>query len=388
MTTGFAAGSLFERAGIPRVGSYVAVGALLSEPLLGSWIPSEPGAWTDMITKAALGVIAFFIGAEIDSDSIRRQARAVCGVVIGQSAGAFLLVTLALAGLTALAPGVFGPQIGWNAGLVLGAIAIATAPAATLAIIEEYEARGDLTTTLLGIIAIDDAIGVMVFTIALGFTGGVAIADQALAATREIGLAVAMGLVAGAALGWFGRRFHDGDLRLPMILAAILLNVGLSDYLGYADLLSNIVMGYTAMCVFARPQPQWLEPMQHIREAIFLIFFALAGTHFDPDVFAAAFPLILLFIAARSAGKYGGAYAGAAVARARGEIRRWAGLALMPQAGVAIGFSLRAIDSPGLQEVGSVLLNVIIGSTIIYELTGPWLTKLALEKAGEITSKG
>jgi Kef-type K+ transport system membrane component KefB len=164
----------------------------------------------------------------------------------------------------------------------------------------------------------------------------------------------------------------------------VFLNVGLSEQLGYSDLLSSIVLGLVAMLVFRKPQKEWLEPIRHIEETIFLVFFVLAGSHFDPGVFTSALPLILLYVVSRFAGKYMGAWLGAAAVGAQPEIRRWVGLTLMPHAGVAIGLALRASEMPGVRTTGELLLNVVIGSTLFFELAGPWLAKLALERAGEI----
>lgn len=384
MTVGFLAGSLAERVRIPRVAAYVAAGALFSEALVGSWIPAAPGAWSDVVTDAALGVIAFLIGAEIDTGALRRQVGSVTGVVIGQSAGVLLFVTVALALAPTLFPDLAPAGLGWTAAFVFAVLAVATAPAATLAVIEEYGARGRLTTTLLGIIAIDDALAILLFSVAVALASESGFAAQAGEAAREIGLALLVGLAAGAALGWFARFIHQGDLRLPVIIAAILLNTGLSSRAGYTDLLSNIVMGYVAMRAFRGEQRQWLKPIQHVRDTIFLLFFTLAGTHFDPGTLVEWAPLILLYVGARTAGKIAGAWSGAALVGADENVRRWSGLALLPQAGVAIGLALRASAEPGLEQVSGILLNVIIGSTIVFELTAPQLTKLALRKSGEI----
>lgn len=382
MSAGFAAGAVAERFGAPRVAAYVTVGALFSEAALGGWLPARPGTWSDVLTGAALGIIAFLVGAEIDLRRLRREEREVAGVVLGQSLGAVLAITLALGGLSAL--GVIDASISWAGALVFAAIATATAPAATVAVIEEYKAQGSLTSILLGIIAIDDAISVVVFTVAVGLAGQAPLPDQLVSAGREVLLAVGVGAALGAGLGWFGRRVPNGDLRLPVIIAVVFLNLGLSGRLGYSDLLSNIVLGLTAMTVFRGGQRQWLEPMDHVRETIFLIFFTLAGTHFEPSVFVTALPLIAVYVLARISGKYLGAYAGAAASGAEPKVRRYVGLALLPQAGVAIGLALRAGSSPGLEAISALLLNVVIGSTLLFELTAPVLTKFALQRAGEI----
>ena len=160
--------------------------------------------------------------------------------------------------------------------------------------------------------------------------------------------------------------------------------VGLAALLEYSDLLSSIVLGLVALLVFNRSQREWLEPMEHFRETAFLIFFTLSGTHFDPAVFTGALPLIVAYIVARVVGKYLGARSSARLAGGDRTVQRYLGLALLPQAGVAIGLALRASGSAGIEQTGVLLLNTMIGSTIIFELSAPWLTKLSLERAGEI----
>jgi Kef-type K+ transport system membrane component KefB len=386
MAIGFVAGDLIERLGIPRVAAYVAVGALFSETLLGRIIPGSPGVWSDALTNVTLAVIAFMVGAEMDIGRLRQFGRTVAATALGQALSAVALVALALWGLSTLFSDMFSHSVDWSTGLVFGVIATATAPAATLAVIEEYKAEGELTSMLLGIVAIDDAIGIVLFTIALGLVGEASFTDKLMTASSEILLALAAGAVLGAALGLFGRHIATGDPRLPVIVGIIILNFGLANWYDYSDLLSSIVLGLVAMIIFKRPQREWLDPMEHVRDTIFLIFFTLAGTHFDPSVFASALPLIVTYTIMRVIGKYAGAYGSAHLVGADEDVRWYLGLALLPQAGVAIGLALRASASPGFEEMRSVLLNTVIGSTIIFELSAPWLTKLALRRAGEIQS--
>lgn len=384
MASGFVVGDFLEKVGIPRVAGYVAVGALWSESLLGGAVAGEPGVWSDSLTNLLLAVIAFMVGAEIDLGRLRREETQLAAVTAGQSLGAVLAVTIALAGLPMLFPGMFRHDLGWATALVFGVIATATAPAASLAVVEEYEAAGSMTSLLLGIIAVDDAVAIILFTLAIGLVGEASVAEQVLGAGQEILFSVTAGTAFGVALGLFGRHVASGDLRLPLILGVVVLNFGLAALLEYSDLLSSIVLGLVALLVFNRSQREWLEPMEHFRETAFLIFFTLSGTHFDPAVFTGALPLIVAYIVARVVGKYLGARSSARLAGGDRTVQRYLGLALLPQAGVAIGLALRASGSAGIEQTGVLLLNTMIGSTIIFELSAPWLTKLSLERAGEI----
>lgn len=382
---GFITGEFVERVGVPRVAGYVAAGALFSESLIGAAIPGEPGAWGDHLTNISLAIIAFIVGTEMDVDRLRRLGRAVLIITVGQSLGTLVVVTLALCLFSTFATSAAG--FGWNVALVLGAIATATAPAATLAVIDEYKASGDMTSTLLGVVAVDDALGIMLFTVAVGFAGAGGIGEQLAAAAIEIGLAVAAGAALGVVLGSLERHITNGDLRLSVIIGFIILNFGFSGRFHYSDLLSGMVLGLVAMIIFKRPQREWRDPLEHIRDTIFLVFFTLAGTHFAPLVLLHSLPLILVYVLARVAGKYAGSYAAASFAGSDSNIRNYLGLALLPHAGVAVGLALLASSIPELSQFSAVLLNTIIGSTIIFALGSPWLTRHALKKAGEISGR-
>jgi Kef-type K+ transport system membrane component KefB len=215
MVGGFVAGSILDRLGLPRMAGYVAIGALMSEPLLGAFVPGAPGRWAETITTVALGVIAFLVGAEIDLARLRAEEREVASVVAGQAVGPILFVTLAIGGATALAPELFGGRIEWPVALVFAAIAAATASAGTMAVIEQYGARGPLTAMVLGLVAIDDAVSVAAFTVAAGLAADGGLSVELLAVGRELGLSLLAGGVLGLALGLFARHVHEGDLRLP-----------------------------------------------------------------------------------------------------------------------------------------------------------------------------
>ena len=205
--------------------------------------------------------------------------------------------------------------------LVLGAIASATAPAATIAVIEEYKAKGPLTRTLLSLVAIDDMLAIVFFTLVMSLTAAGAEAGRLSTAAREIGLSLAAGAVLGLGLGWFARRIESDELRLPVILGFVFLTLGLAGRLEFSPLLSCMVLGYMSKLVAAEESDLCLSPMSHIREAIFLIFFTLAGVHFQFHVFVGAAGFIAAYILLRTAGKYSGAFAGTWLGGAPAEVR-------------------------------------------------------------------
>ncbi|MFO7768761.1 MAG: cation:proton antiporter [bacterium] len=380
MTVGFAAGRLGERVGIPRVASYVFVGALFSVELLGGLLDFRFTGWSSTLTDIALGAIAFLVGTEFETDWLREQRGSILGGVLGQSMGAILVVSLGL-----WAAGLFlFEQVTFQTALVLGAIATATAPAATIAVIEEYGAEGPLTSTLISLVAIDDMIAIVTVALVLTLAGGGSGESPWLTVLWEIGLAVAAGSLLGVLLGGFGIRVKSGDLRLPLILGFIFLTLGLASRFHFSFLLACMLLGFVAKCLAHQHTRVFLVPMDHIREAIFLIFFTLAGVHFHFDVFFGSLGFIAAYIVLRMAGKYSGAMAGTWIGDSPPEVRGNVGLGLLPQAGVSIGLALTVVETAGFRQSGPLIMNTIIGSTILFELTAPIAAKFGLSRAGEI----
>lgn len=380
MFVGFAAGILGERIGLPRVATYVVVGAVFSEQLLGRWFSQSLDSWSPVLTDVALAVIAYLVGAEIHLKQVHRQERSVFAGALGQLLAVWALVSAGVWLYSAWTGGNF--SIG--TAVILGSIGTATAPAAIIAVLDEYKARGKMSDILLGIVAIDDALGIIAFTLAIGLVG-VGEAGSGLASVaREIGGAVFLGGAIGAILGLIGRKVCDEDLRLPIILAAIFVAAGLSQRFEVSTLLSCMTLGLVSKILFRGDTEQWLLPSNHIREVIFLIFFLLAGRHFQPMLFVHTIGLIAVYVVARSVGKIGGATLGVTLAGAPTEVKKYLGICLLPQAGVAIGLALKAAQYPALQEIGPTLMNVVLGSTIIFALTAPIGIHWALRKTGEI----
>jgi len=379
MSAGFMAGTWGERFGIPRVASYVFVGALFSAELLGSVLPFGVWGWSSVLTDIALGAIAFLVGAEFQLQWLRRRSASILLGVLGQSLGAVLVVTAGIWAFGALFMGGFS----LGTALVLGAIASATAPAATIAVIEEYRAKGPLTRMLLSLVAIDDMLAIVFFTLVMSLAAAGAEAGRLSTAAREIGFSLAAGTALGLALGWFARRIESDELRLPVILGFVLLTLGLAGRLEFSPLLSCMVLGYMSKLVAAEESDLCLSPMSHIREAIFLIFFTLAGAHFEFHVFVGAAGFIAAYILLRTAGKYSGAFVGTWLGGAPAAVRNNVGLGLLPQAGVSIGLALTVSEAAGFSHHGPLILNTIIGSTIVFELSAPIAAKLGLKRAGE-----
>lgn len=380
---GLGAGLVAARVGVPRIAAYVLVGVLFSEALLGGVFGLAAGAWTEPLTTAALGLIAYLIGGSITVPQIRRMGTVILGSALGASVGAVALVFGALL--------LLDPRIAdlspFQTALAFGVIASSTAPAGTIAVVHEYRARGPLTTTLLGVVAIDDALGVILFSLMLVVTAGGSLAGTLGSALLALAGALALGFVAGRALAQWGPRIRADVLRLPLLLGTLLLVVGLAEVLKLSSLLAAMAAGFFARYFSRANADRLFQPVELLEESVFVVFFTLAGAHFEPAVFVDHIAIIAAYFVARVAGKIFGAWAGAALAGAPAVVVRWLGLGLVPQAGVAIGLALLLSHTPAFSTGGRIIVNIILGTTVLYEILGPPATRFALQKAGELKTK-
>ncbi len=382
LTSGFLAGLAARAVGLPRIIGYIIVGILFSHGLLGGKFNFSTEGWAPVLTNIALGIIAYLVGSEINLNNLRKEEKTVISAVLGQSIGAIAFLSFGLWGLSSIFS--FLPHINFYQALVFGAVAIATAPATSIGIIEEYGAKGKLTDDLLGIIAVDDAIGIIFFTLILGISADTALAENLLTGLKELGGSLLLGGGLGAALGLLGKYIKSENLRLSMIIGFIFVAFGVSKLFDFSILLSCMTLGLVSELFYPRKQKEWLLPLQHLEELVFLLFFTLAGIKFKLDIFLNSVVLILIYILLRVSGKYIGAYLGMGLAGSEKKTRRLLGLCLFPQAGVAIGLAILASNQPGFKEQGELLVNIVLGSTIIFALISPLITKYALKKAGDI----
>lgn len=379
-------GLLAKKIGFPRVVVYILVGALFSPGLFGNYIDFSTEGWSAELTNIALGIIAYIIGSEINLQDIQKEEKTIFFAVIGQSLGALLFIGLGLWGLSKLFSTL--GEFGIFHALIFGAVATATAPAATLGVIEEYGAKGELTNILLGVIAVDDAIGVIFFTLVLGLGAEGSFSESILIGLKEVLGAILLGGIMGVILGYIGKGFKKEELRLATILGFIFLVFGISRAFDLSMLLSCMTLGFVSVLFYSHQKAEWLLPLQHIEELVFIFFFTLAGIHFKIEVFTSSLVLVIVYILLRVLGKYLGAFSGLSLAGSDQSTKNLLGLCLFPQAGVAIGLAIQASNQPGFEEFGSLLMNVILGSTIIFGLTAPFATRFALKKSGDITEDG
>ena len=377
---GLVAGLGASRLGLPRVAAYVLAGVAFSPELLGGVLHLHVGPWSEPLTTVALGFIAYLIGGSMTVSQVRRSGPAILGATLGGSLGPILMV---VATVLLLSPDIPGISVGQLA-LVLGVIASTTAPAATVAVLHQYRARGPVAKTLLGVVALDDAVGIVLFSLMLVAITGEVPGPAVARAAVNVGGALLLGTVGALALATLGRRIHGASLRLSLTLGSILLVVGGAEALRLSSLLASIALGFVARFLSRASGDRVIRPIEDLEETVFVVFFTLAGAHFDPSVFTSHTDLIAAYFGARLVGKVGGAALGARLVGAPTTVVRWIGPGLIPQAGVAVGLALTLVHHPVFAEASSVVLNVVLATTIVNELVGPVITRFALQRAGEL----
>ncbi|MBR0226925.1 MAG: cation:proton antiporter [Clostridia bacterium] len=375
-----AAGLLVSRGAravkLPNVTAFLVAGLIIG-PCVAGIISKEQAESMGVISEAALGFIAYAIGGEFKLAYLKKIGKAPLTITVFQGLTTAICVDVGL-----IAFGVDVPLA-----LLLGAIALATAPAATLMVVRQYKAHGPVTQMLLPVVAMDDALGLMVFSIsasvAQGMLGG-AVTVQSMVLTPILEIVGSIAL--GGALGWvlaFGARFFASrGNKLALSIALVLAGVGLCDMWNLSSLLVCMMIG-AVMVNLSQQHEVLMEQCDRFTPPLFLLFFVLSGADLDLSVLPSVGLIGVGYLLLRSMGKWGGTMLGAVCVKADSNIKKYLGLTLLPQAGVAIGMaSLVAARFPTL---GSQVNTIVLAGVLVFELIGPVITKLALTKAGEIT---
>ena len=399
------AGLLMSRAAkplnLPAVTAYLVAGLIIGPFCIGrldiaglGFNSLEQVGAMDIISQTALGFIAFAIGNEFRLKDLKTMGRAAITVGILQAVITTVLVDCALIALHLVLPSV----ISLSSAITLGAIAAATAPAATLMVVRQYKAEGPLTKLLLMVVAIDDAVGLVLFSVSFGIasaleTGTISAVSVILEPVIEIGASAVLGALAGYALHFLEKYFHSRSKRLSLAVAFVLLTVGFSQkkfniggvHVGFSLLLVCMVTG-TIFCNICETSEELMARIERWTAPLNMLFFILSGAELNLTVLAN--PMVILigvvYIIFRSVGKIGGAYASCRMEKTTPVIQKYLGITLLPQAGVALGMALTAAN---LSD-GQMVRSVVLFSVLVYELVGPTLTKWSLFKAGEIKPEG
>jgi len=413
---GFYFGGLARRLNLPSIIGFMVLGVLLGPSALGLFHGADDGAPGNIgafsfITEIALGFVAFTIGAELSLRSLRQLGGGIVSIILAESFTAFFVVMLVVYFVTR----------SWPLAMLFGAVAPASAPAGTVAVIQEYKAKGSLTKALYAVVGFDDGLAILIFGFTAALAKAILLADlkvtgtseSLLAAMKEPSLEILGSIVVGAVLGFvfcqLVRRLQQPRDMLVMVFGTVLVATGISVHFHLSLILTNMVIGF--VLVNTRRQAlvhRVTAPLQEVLPLLFVLFFCLAGAHLEIAHLPKLGVIGIAYILARTAGLMGGARIGAALGHMEDKIKKYVGMGILSQAGVAIGLSLiirkdfsELAERPEVaaavkalpagekllydpRAMGAALITTIMATCIVFEIVGPILTKVALRKAGEI----
>ena len=381
----FLGSKIFQRFGIPQVVGFIMIGVLLGTSCF-NLVPLELVEDLSFVSAIALGLIGFDMGGHLRFDEVRQHGRSILFILLFESVGTFALVT---AGVYAITQSV-------HVALVFGALSSATAPAATVDVLAEYDAKGPLTTSLLTVVGLDDALALLLYSIAVSVAetcfagmGTPSVMEVVRLPLIEIGGSIVLGLVAGLLLNGILRLMKHHHDAMAVSIGFVLLEVGLSEALGFSLILTSMVMGLTVVNRSPKHGQHIRFTIEQAGPVIYVLFFALVGARFQIHLLPTMGLLGIAYVVLRSVGKYGGAWLGGTLGGALPQVRDNLGLGLLSQAGVAIGLSLASCSrfakfGPEGEALGFLVINVITATTFVVQVFGPIGVKLAISRAGEI----
>ncbi len=391
-----------KRVKLPAVTAYLVAGILIGPYLLGAlgikglgFVSMADIKSYSLLSDLALGFIAFSIGNEFRLSQLKKIGKQATVIGITQAVFTTLVVDGALIGLHFLIP----ETLPLPSAIILGAVASATAPAATLMVVRQYKSKGPLTDILLPIVALDDAVGLVLFAVSFGvakalLAGAVNMISIILEPLIEVLASLALGAIMGTLFNYCERFFHSRSKRVAMSVTFVMCTVALSMlsfeiggvHIAFSPLLVCMMLG-TVFCNICDFSEELMDRVDRWTAPLFVLFFVLSGAELELAVFTQ--PVVvcvgLVYILTRCFGKYFGASFSSRLTKCNSNIVKYLGITLFPQAGVALGMAIKA-ETLGTE--GAIVANITLFSVLIYELVGPFLTKISLQKAGEINPEG
>lgn len=388
---------------LPAVTAYLVAGILVGPYVLGAigvdglgFTSAEKIDALSLFSDVALGFIAFSIGNEFRLTQLKKIGKQATVIGVFQAVFTCIVVDIFLIALHFIIPDKFSLE----AAIVLGAIATATAPAATLMVVKQYKAKGKVTDILLPVVALDDAVGLMVFAVSFGVaksisTGSVNMLSVVVSPILEVVLSLALGALMGFAFNYCEKLFHSRSKRLSISVVFVLMTVAISMlkfdlgnglHIEFSSLLSCMMLG-TIFCNICEISEELMDRVDRWTAPLLVLFFVLSGAELELSVFLEGMVLLIgvVYIVARSLGKYFGARFSAQMTHCDESIVKYLGITLLPQAGVALGMAMKAQT---LGPEGFIVSNITLFAVLIYEIVGPMLTKISLVRTGDIQLDG
>ena len=401
LLSGLLLSRLAKKVKLPAVTAYLISGVLIGPFVLGAigipgiGITAEQIESFGLISDLALGFIAFAMGNEFRLAQLKKIGKQATVIGVVQALFTTVIVDVALIGLHFLMP----DKLSLSAAIVLASVATATAPAATLMVVKQYKAKGPVTDVLLPVVALDDAVGLVVFAISFGVaksvsTGAVDVLSVILEPLLEVVLSLGLGFVMGLLFTLCEKYFHSRSKRMAVSVTFVMMTVAISSlrfdvgaiHIGFSSLLACMMLG-TVFCNMCEVSEELMDRADRWTTPVLILFFVISGAELELSVFAdwAVVVAGIVYILSRSVGKYYGANISAKMTNSDPNIVKYLGITLLPQAGVALGMAIKAIE---LGPDGAIVRNITLFAVLIYEIVGPFLTKIALTKAGDIQEDG
>lgn len=392
---------LAKKVQLPAVTAYLVSGVLIGPFVLGKLGIPGIGISADqiegfgIISDLALGFIAFAMGNEFRLSQLKKIGKQATFIGIFQALFTTVVVDAVLIALHLAIP----DKLPLEAAIVLGSVATATAPAATLMVVKQYKAKGPVTDILLPVVAIDDAVGLVVFAISFGIarslsSGSVNILSVILEPLLEVVLSLLLGFIMGLLFTLCERYFHSRSKRMTVSVTFVMMTVAISClefkigtiHIAFSSLLACMMLG-TVFCNICDVSEELMERADRWTTPVLILFFVISGAELELSIFADIIVVLIgiIYIASRSLGKYFGAGISARMTKCDPNIIKYLGITLLPQAGVALGMAIKAME---LGSDGAIVRNITLFAVLIYEIIGPFLTKISLTKAGDINTEG
>ena len=391
---GYLGGKVANLLKLPKVTGYIIIGVLLEPTFLGI-LSQDVINHSDTISNFALCIITYAIGGSLHLDTIKKRGKVIGIMTVTEAVLTFVVVTLGIYIALPFVVKYLGvnikPEFYLPFAVLVGALAAPTDPTPTLAVKEEYKADGPVTTTILGIGALDDAMGLIIFSVAmsvcvavLGGSGGNFVGTAIIAPIAKIFFSLLIGAILAIFLVFSARKVEDKGVLVVMILGALFTCYGIAHSFQMDELLSTMTLGCIVANMGKDGDKFFISVRNYLEETIFVVFFVLAGAHLQLSILKNCLWLVLIFVILRMCGKFFGAYIGATVSKAQSNVKKYTALGLVPQGGIIVGLALLVKENSLFNDIAPILLNVILGTTVLFEFMGPLLTEFALKRANEV----
>ena len=390
--TGYILGELAEKIKLPKISGYIFAGIVLNPDLLGI-MSSQFVEHTDPLLTISLSFITFSIGGSLSKENLKATGKNILILTVFESLFAFFAVFLFMFISLNFFIHIFqSTYVNIAVSLVLASLAAPTDPSATLAVIHEFKAKGEVSTSMLEIAAFDDIVAIIIYTMVTALAslllGGANIefGSALLNLGRDIFGAIIIGAIVGFVFNLATRLFkkqEEGTL-IVLTFGMILLSYGISEYFRFESLLSTIALGAVVVNFNSLSNKIFKLIERYTDELIFVIFFTLSGLHLQLASITGSYILILIYIIARIIGKFSGIYTGSVLTKTNSRIRRFTPGGLIPQGGIVIGLALLLTKDEIFKDSATIIMGVVIGAALIHEIIGPISSRLSLKKAGEI----